>query len=78
MKRRNLPDLDSALADFEALLNSDQKKKEKPLLDKAHETQEKLRLEGRLQLIFELIRTELYKQIKLQNRIDLIFDFEII
>ncbi len=46
MKNRNLPDLDSALADFEALLNSDQKKKEKPLLDKAHETQEQLRLEG--------------------------------
>ena len=46
MKRRNLPDLDSALADFEALLNNDQKKKEKPLLDKAHETQRQLRLEG--------------------------------
>ena len=46
MKRRNLPDLDSALADFEAFLNSDQKTKEKPLLDKAHETQDQLRLEG--------------------------------
>ena len=46
IKKRNLPDLDSALADFEALLNSDQKKKEKPLLEKAHEIREELRLEG--------------------------------
>ena len=63
MKRRNLPDLDSALADFEAFLNSDQKKKEKPLLDKAHETQEQIRLEGRLLLIFDsfLIDWALYE-----------------
>ena len=46
MKKKNLPDLESALGDFEAFLNSDQKKEEKPLLDKAHELQDQLRLEG--------------------------------
>ena len=43
IKKRNKSDLDSALADFEALLTSDQlKREEKPLLDKAHETQKQL------------------------------------
>ena len=53
MKKKNRPDLESALADFEALLNNDQKKKEKPLLDKAHETQEQLRLQGMFLLIHD-------------------------
>ena len=48
MKKKKLPDLDSALEDFETLLNSDDKKEEKPLLDKAHELQDQLRWEGTL------------------------------
>ncbi len=43
LKKKNIADLDAALSDFELLLNNDQKKQERALLDKAYEEKDYLR-----------------------------------
>ena len=43
LKKKNIPELDAALADFESLLNNNQKTQEMALLDKANEEKDYLR-----------------------------------